>query len=42
MQERKLIDILRQIPITGGVEPPPRDDEGNLTEGLQNGLLKDH
>ena len=41
MQERKLIDKLRRIPITRGVEPPPRDDEGNLTEGLQNGLLKE-
>ena len=41
MQERKLTDKLRQIPIAGGVEPPPRDDEGNLMEGLQEGLLKE-
>ena len=41
MQERKLTDKLRQIPIAGGVEPPPRDDEFNLMEGLQEGLLKE-
>ena len=41
MQENKLTDKLRQIPISGGVEPPPRDDEGNLMEGLQEGLLKE-
>ena len=41
MQERKLTDKLRQIPIAGGVEPPPRDDDGNLMEGLQEGLLKE-
>ena len=40
-QERKLTDKLRQIPIAGGVEPPPRDDDGNLMEGLQEGLLKE-
>ncbi|CAH3114960.1 unnamed protein product [Pocillopora meandrina] len=40
MQERKLTEKLRQIPIAGGVEPLPRDDEGNLMEGLQEGLLK--
>ncbi|CAH3031399.1 unnamed protein product [Pocillopora meandrina] len=41
MQECKLTDKLRQIPIAGGVEPPPRDDDGNLMEGLQEGLLKE-
>ena len=41
MQERKLTDKLRQIPIAGGVEPPPRDDEGNLMEGLREGLLNE-
>ena len=41
MQERKLTDKLRQVPIAGGEEPPPRDDEGNLMEGLQEGLFKE-
>ena len=41
MQEHKLTDKLRQVPIAGGVEPPPRDDEGNLMEGLQEELLKE-
>ena len=43
MKERDLPDKLRQIPtsMTGGDEPPPRDDEGILMDGLQERLLKD-
>ena len=41
MQESKLTEKFRQIPISSGVEPPPRDDKGNLMEGLQEGLLKE-
>ncbi|RMX36193.1 hypothetical protein pdam_00024328 [Pocillopora damicornis] len=35
MQENKLTDKLRQIPISGGVEPPPRDDEAIISTGGQ-------
>ena len=43
MKERDLADKLRQIPtsLTDGDEPPPRDDEGSLMDGLQERLLKE-
>ena len=43
MKEHDLADKLRQIPtsMTGGDQPPPRDDKGIVMDGLQERLLKE-